>query len=448
MSERAKLSVLDATLLTAGGIIGVGIFFNPRAGAAAVDGPQAFLGLWLFGGLVALAAAFTFAELGSSFPETGGWFVFLREAFGRFPAFLFAWVVLFVVSTGATAAVALFGASQLQIAFPGWFGADGGVGDKTIAAGLISLLTALGLSGVKRAVRIQNLCMVVKLVAIGALAVAGLVLVDAAWGGEPTAAAANADPSSGVLGWFSGLLPVFFSYGGWQMAAYIAPQIRDPEKNLPRAIVGGVLLVVAVYLFVNLGFVRAFGVEGLAANPSFAADLAERALGPSAERVLAGAMAVSALGWCVVTMTTVPWLFVAMARDGVFFKRFAELHPVRGVPSAAIGLQGIVTLLYLTLSIDLLVQSTVALEWIFHGLVALALLRLRRRRRDLERPFQSPFYPLAPIVYAVAAGVVLTATVLGAAWIVRGLGLIVLTSGALAYRLWAGGVRKESGAGS
>ncbi|HED66406.1 MAG TPA: amino acid permease, partial [Planctomycetes bacterium] len=146
VSERAKLSVLDATLLTAGGIIGVGIFFNPRAGAAAVDGPQAFLGLWLFGGLVALAAAFTFAELGSSFPETGGWFVFLREAFGRFPAFLFAWVVLFVVSTGATAAVALFGASQLQIAFPGWFGADGGVGDKTIAAGLISLLTALGLS--------------------------------------------------------------------------------------------------------------------------------------------------------------------------------------------------------------------------------------------------------------------------------------------------------------
>lgn len=426
-----KLSLLDATLLTAGGILGVGIFFNPQAGAQAADSTVSFLALWLFGGAIALAAAFTFAELGATFPRTGGWFVFLREGFGRFPAFLFAWVVLLVVSTGATAAVALFGASQLRVAFPGWLAGGGALGEKALAAVLIVGLTALGLSGVKRAARTQNLCMALKLVVVAALVLAGLVLVGA--GDGPSGS--GAQPTSGPhLGWFSGLLPVFFSYGGWQMAAYIAPEVERPSRNLPRAIVGGVLLVIVAYTLVNLAYVRAFGVDGLAANPNFAADLAERAFGGSARRLLAAGMAVSAFGWCLVNVVTAPWLYVAMAREGVFFRRLGELHPRRGVPSAALLLQGAIALGYLVLTLDLLVQATVALEWIFHGLVALALLRLRTR--ELPRPFRSPLYPLAPVVYLVAALVVLTSTVLGAAWLVRVLGLVVLAVGAGAYAWW------------
>lgn len=433
---RPKLTLLDATLLVMGGIVGVGIFFNPQQVAERAFEPWAFLTLWLFGGAIALCAALTFAELGASFPRSGGWFVFLREGFGPFPAFLFAWVVLFVVSTGAMAAILLFCTQKLHETLPAWVPAPESGGQLVLAAAILLALTGVALSGVKRAALLQNACMVIKLVAILALIVAGLVLSPGAAEGAAPAAAVAAPQGSLLRGMVKALLPVFFSYGGWQMVCYIAPEVRDPERTLPRAIVAGVLGVVAVYLLANLAFLQVLGLEGIASDPGFASRLARVSFGPGGERVLSAAMAVSALGVCAVNVIVTPWLYVAMAREGLFFRRFAQLSPRTGAPALGLLVQAGMVIVYLALSgLRALVDTVVFAEWLFHGLAALALLRLRHLRPELPRPFRSHAYPLAPLVYLVAALLVVLGTLANADRnVLTGLGIVLL--GALLYRPW------------
>jgi APA family basic amino acid/polyamine antiporter len=433
-----KLSPLDATLLVMGGIIGVGIFFTPSQAAGLAFEPWAFLSLWIFGGVIAMCAAFTFAELGGTFPETGGWFVYLREAFGRFPAFLFAWIVLFVVSAGAAAAVSTFCADMLHVALPSLVGPGGSASHHTAAVGLVLGVTVVGFAGVKRAALIQNACMVTKLLTIAALILCGFVFFNPA---EPSAAVATVvvppEGRSLARGMLGALLPVFFAYGGWQMVSYIAPQVEEPAKTLPRAIVFGVLGVVVVYFLANLAFVTVLGIDGLAAGPDFASRLARESVGPLGERLLAGGMAISALGWCIVTLIGTPWLYVAMAKEGLFFARFGRLHPTSGAPLLGLSVQAVVVLVYLAFgTIDYFVKSVVFVEWIFHGLVALALLRLRSARKDLPRPYTSPFWPLAPVVYALAAGVVVLSTLWTEEPVLKYTGLGIIAAGALLYRPW------------
>jgi len=405
-----KLSVLDATLLVMGGIVGIGIFFNPSAIAERVAEPWAFLTLWGVGGAVALCAAFTFAELAGTFPRVGGWFVFLREAFGPFPAYLFAWVVLFIVSSGAMAAIAGFFATQVHGLWPSLVGGEGSDGHAVVALGAIAVLTVLALSGLKNAARFQNVAMVVKLTALALLVVAGLV---SAFGGAPVPAADAAPLERPPLatGFVQALLPVFFSYGGWQLLCYLAPQVRDPERTLPRAIVGGVLGVVVVYLSLNAAAVAALGLDGLARDQTFAHSIAERALGEGGRVGLTIAIAVSALGVLLVNVVAAPWLYVAMAREGLFFETVGRVDPVRGVPRNALLLQAALTAVYFFSSgLDDLVDGVVFAEWFFHGLAALALLRVRARMRSLPRPFRSPLYPLAPVVYAACAVAIVVGT--------------------------------------
>ena len=268
--QRRRLSFLDTTLFVMGGIIGVGIFFTPATVAARVGDPLAYLAVWGFGGLVALCAALTFAELGGAFPRAGGWFVYLREAFGPFPAYLFAWVVLFVVSTGATAAMTVFCADMLHRAAPSVFGAPGTTAHKLASAGIIVGVTLVTMSGLKRGAWLQNLCMVVKLVVLAGLILCGFLL--AAPGTPPLAGASSKGSGSLASGVLAALLPVFFSYGGWQMICYVAPEVRNPARTLPRAIVLGLIGVVAVYLAFNAAALRGLGLEGVAGNTGFASD--------------------------------------------------------------------------------------------------------------------------------------------------------------------------------
>jgi APA family basic amino acid/polyamine antiporter len=436
-----KLSALDATLLVMGGIIGVGIFFTPALAAKGAFEPWAFLSLWVFGGLIAMSAAFTFAELGATFPRTGGWFIYLREAFGPFPAFLFAWIVLFVVSTGAAAAVTTFCADMLHVALPSVVGEGGSISHRATAAGVVLVVTGVAFTGVKRAALLQNVCMVIKLLAIAALILCGFVFYTP---GEEALSVAAAAPSpageegrSLLRGMLGALLPVFFAYGGWQMVAYIAPQVERPEKTLPRAIVLGVLGVVVVYVLANLAFVSVLGIDGLAGDAGFASRLARESIGATGERLLATGMAISALGWCIVTLIGTPWLYVAMAREGLFFERFARLQRTTGAPTLGLTVQALVILVYLALgTLEYFVSSVVFVEWIFHGLVAVALLRLRAVRKDLPRPYRSPLWPLAPVVYALAAVTVVASTLWTAEPRLKYTGLAIIAVGALFYRPW------------
>ncbi len=436
MDAPKKLSLVDATLLVMGGIIGVGIFFNPSQVARGASEPWAFVAVWLVGGIIALFAAFTFAELGGTFPRTGGWFVYSREGFGPFPAFVFAWIVLFVVSTGAVAGVTGFLAEMVARAFPELLGEADAGGKRLLAASVVLLITAIALTGVKRTALVQNACMVIKLVVIAAFVILGFALVAPA-GDAAAASPADYVDQALVPGMFAALRPVLFAYGGWQMAAYIAPELRDAQKNLPRAIVAGVLGVIACYLFANLAYLRALGIEGLATDEKFAARLAREAFGALGERLLAVGMAVSCLGFSIVTILATPWLYVAMSNEGLFFRRFGRLSPRTQVPAMALVVQAGVTLVYLYAArLSFLVDAVVFVEWIFHGLVALALLRLRKRRPELPRPFASPLYPLAPAVYVLAAVVVVVSTLFTAELRLTLTGLAIVGAGALIYAPW------------
>ncbi len=429
---RQRLSLLDATLLVMGGIIGIGIFFTPSTVAAALPSTGAFFAAWALGAVAAIAGAMTFAELCAAFPHTGGWYVFLREGFGRLPAFLFAWVVLFVISTGACALVARFFGDRVAELL----GAHAPQHATEMAAALAILgITGVGLSGVKSSARFQNLCMALKLAAIGVLVVLGLT-----WSGEVPVTAPTVTPSGGLAaGFLAASLPVLFAYGGWQLLSYIAPEVRDPQRTLPKAIVFGVLGVAVVYGLVNLAYVRVVGIAGLANDKGFAATVAARALGEQGGRFLSAAMAVSAFGFLVATLIATPGIYVAMAREGLFPRAFGTPNARTGAPTLALATQCALALGYLSLgpaSVDRLTGAVVFAEWIFHALCALALLRLAPRLGQ-TRPFKSPFYPLFPALYAAIA----LAVVIGNLWITErgttGLGVGVLALGALVYIPWA-----------
>lgn len=437
MSDR-RLSTLDATLLVMGGVVGVGIFFTPHAVARLLPEPWPYFAAWALGGLIGLAGALTFAELAATFPHAGGWYVFLREAFGRLPAFLFAWIVLFVVSTGASAVIADFCAAQLALLL--WPGAPAPPGaHAALGAGLIVAITAVALRGVRSGALLQDACMLLKLGALLAFAGAAFLAF------EPPAAAAPPAPAAWDAGDFArALLPVLFACGGWQFVTYLAPSVRDPQRTLPRVLVGGMAGVVALYLLVNAAFVRVAGLPGLASDPNFAAGVARSTLGDVGGALLVAAMAISSLGVCTAILIASPWVYVAMARDGLFFRALGGVSP-RGAPTAALLLQGALALAWFAWGRATVVTDAVVFaEWIFHAQCGLALLLLRRRRPELPRPFRSPLYPLFPALYALLAAALVLATLVSTPGDEVLLGLGVLGAGLLAWPAWrrlAGGAR-------
>jgi len=439
------LTLFDATMLVMGGIIGVGIFFNPTEIAGAVSSEGAYLAMWGLGALAALSGAMTFAELSAAFPRVGGWYVWLSEAFGRRIAFLFAWTVLFVVSTGACAVVARFFAEQvLALLAPG----AGNAAEVAVSALAILGVTGLGLLGLKSGALFQNACMALKLGAIATFVLAGFAAARGAGAGAAEAAAetAAAAPGGGD-GLLAASLAVLFSYGGWQLLSYVAPRVEDPRRNLPRAIVLGVGGVAVVYLLVNLAYLRVLGLEGIALRGEgvtpMAVRMAEAILGESVGATfVTAAMAVSALGFLVATLITTPGIYVAMAREGLFLPAFGRLHPRTGAPTLAFLTQCGFALAYLGWTlvdfgfVDTLTRAVVFAEWIFHGLAGAALLVLARRTTT-ERPFRSPLYPLFPALYAALAA----AVVIGNLAINLGsespevtlIGVVAVGLGALAY---------------
>jgi len=436
MPTQKSLSLLDATMLVMGGIIGVGIFFTPGKVAAALPETGPFLLAWALGAVAALAGAMTFAELCAAYPRTGGWYVFLREAFGRFPAFLFAWIVLFVVSTGACALVARFLGNQVAAlagqGAPTWLATSVG------AAALVGI-TGVALTGVKSSARFQNGCMALKLAAIGTLVVLGVTWV--ADGGSVASAVAPAEAltSRGLgAGFLAASLPVLFAFGGWQLLSYIAPEVEDPQRTLPRAIVLGVAGVALVYFCVNLAYLRVIGIDGLATDPNFATTVAQRALGEHGGRFLTGAMAVSAFGFLVATLIATPGVYVAMAREGLFPRVIGQLSPRTGAPVVALVAQCCLALGYLSLgerSVGRLTDAVVFAEWIFHALCGLALLKLARQLGP-TRPFISPLYPLFPVVYTAIAVAVVVGNLVTNDRAMTGIGLGVLAVGAVIYWPW------------
>jgi APA family basic amino acid/polyamine antiporter len=398
VSYARRIGLFSGTMLVVGGIIGSGIFLNPAIVAQRVGSARLIMITWSLGAVIALLGAFIFAELGARRPAAGGGYVYIREAFGPLPAFLYGWALLLAIATGAAAAVAVtfasYAAPLLRLAPSS---------EPWLAAGAIVLLSLVNAIGVRPGTWTQNVFTLLKLAAIAALVTSALfappIAVDAADLAQHAAAASQ--PLIIALG--TALVPVLFAYGGWQQTNFVAEEMVDAERNLPRALVIGVLIVAAVYLAVNLTYLRALGVSGLAASHAPAADVMGRYFGDTGRRLIAAGIAVSTFGFLNLVILVTPRVYQAMARDGLFFARFAELHPRYRTPVAAILVQGAWAIaLLLSGSYGQLLDWVTFADWIFFGITAASLVVYRRRGRTTASHYRAPLYPLSVVLFVAA----------------------------------------------
>jgi len=408
-----RLGLFSGTMAVIGGIIGGGIFRTPAAVAQRVGSPFLFLLAWVLGGLIALIGAFCFGELGQRQPKAGGGYVYLRETFGPLAGFLYGWTLLLVMTTGAMAAVA--------ITFADYFLSLTGLDPSLrvpLAVGAIVLLAGINYVGVKPAAITQNIFTILKLVALTVMIVAGLAIVALI----PSLPLARPGPSLPVGEGLGGvvatlgvaLVPIVFTYGGWQQTNFIAEEIIDPERNLPRALVLGVVGVVAVYLLANITYLRVLGLDGLAASTAPAADVMRQALGNAGARFIAAGIAASTFGFLNLVILVTPRVLQAMAADGVFFPRLARLHPVYRTPTAAILVMAVWSIL-LTLSgtFGQLVDYVSFGDWLFFGLTVAGLFVFRARDTSpAVGKFRVPGYPVTPALFVLAAGYVVVSAVI------------------------------------
>ncbi len=436
-----RLGLFSGTMLVVGGIIGSGIFLSPSVVAQRVGTAPLTLAAWGIGAVVAVIGGFVYGELGARRPQAGGTYVYLREAFGTLPAFLYGWALFLIMATGAIAAVAMTGASYLATLL--------GVAPehaRAIAIALIVILTALNVLGVRIGATTGNVLTVLKLSAIVILVVAVVVMSPSHPVPVATVAAAPLLPpprwSATVVAMGAALVPVLFSFGGWQQTNAVAEELRDPARTLPRALLLGVLIVAATYLLVNLAYLRALGVAGLAASSAPAADTMFVYLGPAGRTLITCGIVASTVGFLGMVILMSARVYQAMAADGLFFQRMAALHPQTRTPVVALVAQGAVALvLLLTGTYGQLLDYVVFADWIFFGATAATLFVLRKR--DAQQGAQggtssvvrAPGHPFTTLLFIAAAIYVVVGSILsnpGNA--ARGAGLLAL--GVPVYLYW------------
>lgn len=430
-----RLTLFDATMIVMGGIVGAGIFMNPAVVAQEVRTPGAALGAWAVGGVFALVGAFIYAELAARRPAVGGQYAYLREAFHPLVAFLYAWTLLLVSQSGGMAAVAMTFARYFRDL------SGVGLGEGAIALGALAALTAVNCLGVRAGSNLQSVFMVLKIGAVAMLVAFGfraaMPMTAAA-----TPATGPADVSLTAFG--AALVPVLFAYGGWQTSSFVAGELKSPERDLPRGLLIGVSGVVVLYLLVNYVCIRALGMTGLAATTTPASDVMRAALGDRGATLIAAGIAISTIGFLSQNLLTGPRVYFAMASDGTFFQSVARVHPRTRVPVVAIVLQGtIASLLALSGSYERILGFVVAIDWVFFGLTALALVVLRSRdvRRGQDATFKVPGHPVTTLAFVAGAWLVVANTIYRfPANALAGLGL--LAAGVPVYLFWRrGGVR-------
>ena len=386
-------------MVVIGGIIGSGIFVNPALVARQLDSPWLVLAAWAVGGGVALIGAFAYAELGRLLPKAGGQYVYLGQAWHPLVGFLYGWALLFMIESGAMAAVSLIFADYVMR-----FTGTAFISAKALAIITIVVLSEINYLGVKAGSRVLNVFVVLKVAALA-------VLIVFAWfqPGAPawlTHARVDSSPS-GPLAFGAALIPILFAYCGWQTVNYVAEEMRDPERTLPRSLLAGTVAVVAIYLLVNVAYLRTLGLEGLAGTSTPAADTAGVWFGASGERFVAAAIAISTFGFLNHAVLAPTRVYYAMAADGAFIPALARLHPKYQTPGDAITLQSALAITLLLLPGDYrdLLGTVVFADWIFFGLTVGGLFILRPRLGQASG-FRTPGYPWLPALFVLVAAVV------------------------------------------
>ena len=433
-----QLGLFGTTMAVMGGIIGAGIFINPYLVAQRVHTPALILGAWIAGGIIALLGGFIYAELAARLPVVGGQYAYLREALHPGVAFLYGWVLLLVIQTGGMAAVAVtFARYFLELTrWP--------LSESVVAAGALALLTAINCLGVRAGSRAQSLMTLTAITAIGLLEVCSFFATPSQISWRPVLD----QPLSGnlAIAFGSAMTPVLFAYGGWQTSSFLAGEVRDASRILPRALILGVLGVITVYVSVNFVYLRALGPEGLAATATPASSVMRQFLGARGAQIIAAGISFSALGFLAQSILTAPRVYFAMAQDRVFFQSVARIHPRTHVPMIAIALQGACAIIIaLSGTYAQVVNYVVAMDCIFFGLTAVCLFVLRQRAAAENANAVShcvPGHPWTTLLFIAAQWMVVVSTFVHdpkRSFI----GLGIAFAGLPAYFLWRARKRRQ-----
>jgi APA family basic amino acid/polyamine antiporter len=421
-----RLGLFDATMIVMGGIIGSGIFMNPAVVAKQVHTPFLILGAWILGGLFALAAAFIWAELAALRPDVGGQYAYLREAFHPGVAFLYGWVLLLVIQTGGMAAVAVtFARYFVELTYLP-------IPSPYLAALVLAMLTVINCLGVRAGSTVQSILMVLKILAIAMLVVCGFLFASRST--NPSGLLDRPASLDLLTAFGAAMVPVIFAYGGWQTSTFIAGEIKEPRKNLPRGLIFGVSGVVLLYLAANVVYVSVLGSNGLAGSSAPASDVMRNAFGDTGARVIAAGIAISTAGFLSQSILTAPRVYFAMAQDGVFFKQVATVHPITRAPVVAIVLQGVLAIVIALLGkYDQILNYVVSVDSIFFGLTACCIFVFRRR--EAVAVTRVPGHPVTTILFIAVCWLVALNTIYRYPTNTL-IGIGIMFTGILVYMLW------------
>ena len=433
------LGLWSAVAIVVGTVIGSGIFLVPSTMVQRVGSPGWVFFVWIFGGLLSLAGALSYAELAAAMPEAGGEYVYLTEAYGPVWGYLYGWTQMWVAKSGSIATLGTAFFYYLTNFFPGMdrvfyvvrlpIGPHEGPLElrygQLLAMALILFLAVVNYFGVRWGGGVQVGVTVVKVALIGFIVVAGL-----GFGSRVGAAPSAAVPPAGltISGFFAALVAALWAYDGWNNVSMVASEIRRPQRNLPLALIGGTAAVIAIYLLANAAYFRVLSAPEVAGSTRVAADMMRRVLAePGAAAVSVAAMIsiFAALNGSILSGSRVPY---AMARDGRFFVPVGRVHPHYRTPGVSILLlSGWAALLVLSGRYEQLYTYVIFASWILYGMTTAAVLVLRRKRPDLARPYRTLGYPVVPVLFVLVAGALVLSTLLDSPReSLMGLALIIL----------------------
>jgi basic amino acid/polyamine antiporter, APA family len=445
------LGLLDSTTLIVGSVIGSGIFVAPSIMAGYVQTPGLLIGLWVLGGVLTLFGALAYGEMAAALPRAGGQYVFLKEAFSPLWGFLYGWTFLLAINTGFIAAVAVAFAKYLGVFLPA-------IGEGTVlfaigrfpfttaqAVGLvvIAALTWLNITGLRTGAMVQNVFTIAKVAAVAVLVVLAIVSGKGSSDHFRPLVGAALGPEGLKIGLFAALgvamSKALFAYDAWNSVTFAAEEMRDPEKNLPRALIMGTLGIMAVYCSAVAVYLYMVPIQEMFAvkDGRIAAEAAQRMMGAPGAAFIAIAIMISAFGCVNGLILAGARVLYAMGRDGLFFRGVAEVHPVYRTPAAALLLQGgVAAVLTLTGTYNDLLTLTAFASLLFNTLTVVALFVLRHRQPDLPRPYRAWGYPVLPALYLLVSAFFLYTILIGDPRN-AGIGLGLAALGFPAYIYWS-----------
>ncbi len=417
-----------------GTMIGSGIFINPAKVAKDVGTPGLMLAVWILGGILSFFGALAVAELGAMFTRAGGIYVYLREAYGPLVAFLFGWALLLVIESGTIATLAVgFSSKYLP-----YFLDLSPLQTRVVAVSLIAILALVNILGVRKSAFLMNFLTAIKFIAL--IAVCTLIFIFAKGStGNFLAAGPTPAAAGGLLGRFGlALVAVLWAYKGWETGTYSAGEIRDPQKKLPLGLFIGTLTVLGLYVMANLAYLYVFPASRMAASGRIAADVMAVVFGPAGAAAITLIILLSMTGTANGHIMTSSRVFYAMARDGLFFRSIARVHPRYLTPHRSIiMLSSWAAALSLSGTFEQLFSYVIFGFWIFMGLTVAGVMILRRKRPDLPRPYRTWGYPLTPLLF-ILSSVFLTGNSLVQDFRNSAIGLVLIALGIPVFFLWRG----------